>query len=66
MLAQSQIHDQGDLMASMFRQAELLKAVSEWVRLGYVVEVTAEGIKVMPKGAEKSPDEFAGVSMARK
>jgi len=28
----------------MFRQAELLKAVSEWVRQGYVVEVTAEGI----------------------
>ena len=45
-------------MASMFRQAELLKAVSEWVRLGYVVEVTAEGVKVMPKGAEKSPAEL--------
>lgn len=45
-------------MTRMFRQAELLKAVSEWVRLGYVVEVTAEGIKVMPKGAEKSPDDL--------
>jgi len=53
-------------MTRMFRQAELLKAVLEWVRQGYVVEVTAEGVKVMPKGAEKSPDEFAGVSMARK
>ena len=37
----------------MFRQAELLKAVAEWVRMGFTVEVTADGIKVMPKPAEK-------------
>ena len=40
-------------MTRMFRQAELLKAVAEWVRLGYVVEVTAGGVKVMPKEAAK-------------
>ena len=40
-------------MSRMFRLAGLHKAVAEWVRLGYVVEVTAEGVKVMPKEASK-------------
>lgn len=50
-------------MTHMFRKAELLKSVAEWVRLGFTVLVTADGIKVMPKEAEKPADDFSGVSM---
>lgn len=50
-------------MTRMFRQAELLKSVSEWVKLGFTALVTADGIKVMPKEAEKPANDFSSVSM---
>lgn len=47
----------------LIRQAELLKAVGEWLRLGYSVTVTADGVEVTPKAKPAKTDEFASVSM---
>lgn len=49
----------------LIRQGELLKSVSEWVKMGFAVMVTAEGVKVMPKDADETKDAFGNVKLGK-
>ncbi len=49
----------------MIRQSELLKSVADWVEQGFVVAITAEGVKVMPKAADDAQNPYDGVKLGR-
>lgn len=49
----------------LIRPGDLLKAVPEWVKMGFAVIVTKDGVKVMPKGAAEPKDDFSEVRLGK-
>ena len=49
----------------MIRQSELLKSVADWVKQGFVVAITSEGVRVMPKAADDATNPYDGVKLGR-
>ena len=47
------------------RPADLLKAVPEWVKMGFEVLITAEGVKVAGKPEAPPKDDFGNVKLGK-